>query len=244
VKIFIKIQGPTGAIKHYPIEERPITIGRKIAAKVCIDDDEMSGVHLRLYVQDGSLYVEDLGSKNGTSLNGIRIFNQRFCHKDTLLVGSTKITIDGQKNDAETLKKLARKGTGITLNLQTKEETFKDVRRKTIISKRATNNSKLYHEQRKQSKKTPSKKHELKEAVALTIDLALALCVFVLCLYAGQFVFPGSYEAMQTKAVSAYLEGDMLFISALSAVLACASFFLNRGKGNRASLGEMLVKLD
>lgn len=49
------------------------TIGRGAGCGVSIDDAHVSKVHARLTPQDGEWVLEDLGSTNGTSLDGDRI---------------------------------------------------------------------------------------------------------------------------------------------------------------------------
>jgi hypothetical protein len=50
-----------------------ISIGRASEADVRIEDKFASGVHARLYSRGPSYYVEDMGSTNGTYLNGARL---------------------------------------------------------------------------------------------------------------------------------------------------------------------------
>ena len=51
-----------------------VTIGRAAQCAVCVPSDTyLSQMHARLFRQDGQAYLEDLGSTNGTWLNGERI---------------------------------------------------------------------------------------------------------------------------------------------------------------------------
>lgn len=47
-----------------------VTVGRGGGCGIVLDDGFVSQVHARLYVRDGNAYVEDLGSRNGTLVNG------------------------------------------------------------------------------------------------------------------------------------------------------------------------------
>lgn len=49
------------------------TIGRAAGCGIPIDDAHISKLHARVYPADGRWYVEDLGSTNGTSVNGSTI---------------------------------------------------------------------------------------------------------------------------------------------------------------------------
>ncbi len=64
--------GPTpGAV--YPLEGDQLTIGRDSTNAVVINDAEISRRHSRLTFQGGKYVVEDLGSTNGTFVNGQRL---------------------------------------------------------------------------------------------------------------------------------------------------------------------------
>jgi pSer/pThr/pTyr-binding forkhead associated (FHA) protein len=49
------------------------TIGRGAGCNIALDDTYASSVHARLFVRDGALWLEDLGSTNGTRCNGQQI---------------------------------------------------------------------------------------------------------------------------------------------------------------------------
>ncbi len=48
-------------------------IGRAPECSVCLDDEFASNLHAKIYRMEGRYYVEDLGSTNGTYVNGRRI---------------------------------------------------------------------------------------------------------------------------------------------------------------------------
>ncbi|MBV8951904.1 MAG: FHA domain-containing protein, partial [Actinobacteria bacterium] len=54
--------------------DREVTVGRGGGCEIVLPDDTyVSQVHARLFQRDGRTYVEDLGSRNGTYVNGQRI---------------------------------------------------------------------------------------------------------------------------------------------------------------------------
>jgi len=57
----------------YPVGGE-ITIGRSPSCAIGLPDDTFaSGLHARVFRRDGSMWAEDLGSTNGTHVNGKRI---------------------------------------------------------------------------------------------------------------------------------------------------------------------------
>ena len=64
--------GPTAG-KEYPLEKPELFIGRDLGNDVVINDSEVSRRHARLYLQGNTYIIEDLGSTNGTSVNGQKL---------------------------------------------------------------------------------------------------------------------------------------------------------------------------
>jgi len=62
-------------------------IGRAAECAISIDDEFTSNLHAKVYRSEGRYYVEDLGSTNGTYVNGRRI------HYPTELRGGDRIKI-------------------------------------------------------------------------------------------------------------------------------------------------------
>lgn len=53
-----------------------LTVGRAPGCSLVFDEQYVSQVHSRVFVRDGSVFVEDLGSTNGTWVNGTRAVGQ------------------------------------------------------------------------------------------------------------------------------------------------------------------------
>ncbi len=53
-----------------------LTIGRAGGCSIVLDEQYVSQVHSRFFLRDGSAFVEDLGSTNGTWVNGTRAIGQ------------------------------------------------------------------------------------------------------------------------------------------------------------------------
>lgn len=69
---FVMRSGPTPGVV-FPLEGEQLTIGRDSSNGVAINDAEVSRKHARLNMQGGKFVIDDLGSTNGTFVNGQRI---------------------------------------------------------------------------------------------------------------------------------------------------------------------------
>jgi hypothetical protein len=64
----------------WPLERRTITIGRNPDCDIVLNDRQVSRLHARIGWHDDHYEVEDLGSKNGTHLNGRDIVSPEALH--------------------------------------------------------------------------------------------------------------------------------------------------------------------
>ena len=74
-RIFLAISGaPEQPARLLAIEDgQEVTFGRSRAATVSVDHEKVSRMHARLKREGDALTIEDLGSRNGTRVNGERI---------------------------------------------------------------------------------------------------------------------------------------------------------------------------
>lgn len=67
-----------------------LTVGRGGGCGIVLDDTFVSQVHARVFRRGGDVYVEDLGSRNGTLLNGKQVGSaQRLRRGDRVQFGRT-----------------------------------------------------------------------------------------------------------------------------------------------------------
>lgn len=91
--------GLTG--RRYLVDEA-LSIGRTSEADVLLEDPEVSRAHARIQrLPDGRFVVLDLGSRNGTFVNGVRVEREQLVFGDKILVGSTSMVLTRHDDDEE-----------------------------------------------------------------------------------------------------------------------------------------------
>jgi phosphoserine phosphatase RsbU/P len=102
----IVIRDGEGKISTIPLDRDRITLGRSSASQLCYPDDAgLSRQHLALVRITNQWHVEDLGSKNGTTLNGRRVERPLpFNAGDRVSAGHLTIEFaDAEANTAQTV---------------------------------------------------------------------------------------------------------------------------------------------
>jgi pSer/pThr/pTyr-binding forkhead associated (FHA) protein len=75
--------------REYPLDQE-ITIGRAPGCAVNIEDTYVSQLHARVFRRDAQVFLEDLGSTNGTFANGKKVSGPMTLRKgDKIQVGRT-----------------------------------------------------------------------------------------------------------------------------------------------------------
>ncbi len=76
---------------RFELDVPELTIGRAAGCHVSVADDTFaSSLHARVFGRDGTVFVEDLGSTNGTYVNGARLTGPTVLRPgDQVQVGNT-----------------------------------------------------------------------------------------------------------------------------------------------------------
>jgi hypothetical protein len=93
----IVIKSPAlDAGEEVPVDSLPVAIGRGGQNEIPLDGDEFaSAQHARFESKRDGLWVEDIGSTNGTFVNGARVTTPRRLSKgDVVRVGQTDFRVD------------------------------------------------------------------------------------------------------------------------------------------------------
>ncbi len=85
----------------------PLVIGRSAhQANLVIDDDWISRRHCRLYWENGEIKVEDLGSTNGTFIDGIKVDHSVLSINNKLQLGKVILKLEMRKSTSSATPKL------------------------------------------------------------------------------------------------------------------------------------------
>jgi pSer/pThr/pTyr-binding forkhead associated (FHA) protein len=106
-------------LRDYPVGAG-VTIGRLPDNAVIIDNPAVSGHHARVIRDGNRLVLEDLGSTNGTFVNGHEVTRYELRHGDQVLVGKHHLVFDLAAPD-QTAATPALLGLGDTVYLDTKQ---------------------------------------------------------------------------------------------------------------------------
>src|SRR4029453_18918201 len=88
----LAIAGPLRG-KVFEIDTDELSIGRTDAAGVLIDHKSVSRRHCVFRREGETLQVEDLGSRNGTLVNGEAVRSHLLEHGDRVTVGSSELIV-------------------------------------------------------------------------------------------------------------------------------------------------------
>lgn len=89
-KLIMTLDG--AIIREFMIDKDSISIGRKHGNDIQLNDLTVSGRHALVTNLAEGIYIDDLGSTNGTLLNGARIAKSVLTHGDVVQVGNYQFT--------------------------------------------------------------------------------------------------------------------------------------------------------
>jgi len=86
------------------IPSKEIIVGRSSDLDMVLVEDMVSRKHARIAMQQDQIWIEDLGSTNGTFVNGEKIKRARLKEGDRVLIGTSILKViatDGTKDAVE-----------------------------------------------------------------------------------------------------------------------------------------------
>ena len=93
--IFRMGQAPALKIEKVNLDKDRITIGRDRSNDVWVNHPTVSKKHAEVVKQNGRYMVVDLGSTNGTFVNGIRVKHHQLQQLDRIVVGPSELRFEG-----------------------------------------------------------------------------------------------------------------------------------------------------
>ena len=100
--------------RHIQLSDSKLRIGREVDSEIQLTDTEVSRQHAEISSShDGNYTLLDLGSSNGTMVNGERIDNCQLVSGDRIELGTTLIVYTGSSNPASVEQ---RKGVDVVLS--------------------------------------------------------------------------------------------------------------------------------
>src|SRR3954447_26470901 len=82
-----------GVDRSFALGTEPVTVGRSAECAIRSDDPRVSRLHARFFLDQGALWVEDLGSSNGIFVGPNRVQRAPVPTGEIILVGSLLIRL-------------------------------------------------------------------------------------------------------------------------------------------------------
>jgi transcriptional regulator with GAF, ATPase, and Fis domain len=94
----VAISGPFAGTVH-PLAEEEILIGRDSSSGFCLADLLVSRRHCAVRKEDDLCELADLGSQNGTFVNGLPVLRKVLVHGDTIRIGGSELLFLTREED-------------------------------------------------------------------------------------------------------------------------------------------------
>lgn len=92
-RALLRITEPGGRQRSVALDGRTMRIGRAAECEIALDDPQVSRQHARVQSRNGVLLLADVGSTNGTRVNGQRIREVALGVGDRIEVGGTELLV-------------------------------------------------------------------------------------------------------------------------------------------------------
>lgn len=90
-QVFLEIIGRSKDNEIIELGEGEVIIGRSPSCRLRLQSENVSREHARIFFRNDEYYIEDLGSTNGTYVNGIRVVKCALRKNDFISIGGEKV---------------------------------------------------------------------------------------------------------------------------------------------------------
>jgi len=179
MEAYFIIANSDGGLKKFKLSnEEFIIIGRSPElAQVVLDDDLCSSKHCKVTMVHNAVTVEDLNSKNGVFLNGIRIIKQNLYISDKVKIGNNLLYIHAEKLGA------------IDTNLLTYQDSEEKRKFELTLEIEKPKLSNHIHGRKKNSSKAYTKTNDDLESFLSRINIKRSAIIVIIFLCLLVFIF-------------------------------------------------------
>jgi adenylate cyclase len=89
----LRLVGTTGTLSFELAEGRSLVVGRGVTSDLAVYDPTISRRHAELTVEPEGVQVKDLGSSNGTCINGVRVTEGHLAPNDSVTFGKVSFRL-------------------------------------------------------------------------------------------------------------------------------------------------------
>jgi len=115
--------GPTVGTT-FPLDRNELFVGRDLTNDIVINDPEVSRRHARFFVQGANFVLEDLGSTNGTTVNGQRLMGPYILRPGELIVLGENISLLFESTQPELDATIAATGSQAMHTVQASQPSY------------------------------------------------------------------------------------------------------------------------
>jgi pSer/pThr/pTyr-binding forkhead associated (FHA) protein len=90
-------------VERYLVDKDRMTIGRSITNDIVLEDLSVSRSHAEISVEGGRFFLTDMGSANGSRVNGVSITDTELFHDDVILIGESTLLFVTTQSETEPL---------------------------------------------------------------------------------------------------------------------------------------------
>lgn len=94
---------PIGGGDPIPLLSEVMSVGRRESCDICLSFNNVSGVHCEFSLRNGLWTVRDMGSSNGTKVNGVRMLSRTLKPGDEVGIAGHKFVIEYEVPDGANL---------------------------------------------------------------------------------------------------------------------------------------------